>query len=383
MGEAEKIEAVLRKFELRVERFADGGSEVVTVEAVNRASSWSLAAARVADPDNIRRMEMLSDSGMPLRVDLNLPNGEPDFYGGVPVDEAVEQAHAPRFPPASESRGADSDTRHYGFSFTMFTLAEANVTAHACSRTEAWSIAAFEEAVGQISVLELTYVGVPTDGAGQEWESVSVYGDILYGGVTVDLVAGQTAIDFDSIAEMRLRAEAEERHQTELLLGEVPLLVAVVFGGTTGVGRLVAEWLAREGVRVAIVGSQQADLDAAAAEIASTTGAEVLSLVADTNNDEQLRGLGQQVRDHFGRVDIVVNLPIEGVDDDTAVMCPDAQRAIELFGLAPDNTGFMTQSFHESIDDDLLRSMLSECMRPLLLVPAAGSAAVLNFQRST
>lgn len=78
----------------------------------------------------------------------------------------------------------------------------------------------------------------------------------------------------------------------------------------------------------------------------------------------------------------MVNLPIEGVDDDAAVMCPDVQRAIELFGLAPDNTGFMTQSFHESIDDDLLRSLLSKCMRPLLLVPAAGHAVVLNFQRS-
>ena len=66
MGETERIEAVLRTFEIRVERFADGGSEVVTVEAVNRASSWSLAAARVADPDNIRRMEMLSDGGIPF-----------------------------------------------------------------------------------------------------------------------------------------------------------------------------------------------------------------------------------------------------------------------------------------------------------------------------
>ena len=376
------MEAVLRTFEIRVERFADGGSEVVSVEAVNRASSWSLAAAGVADPDNIRRMEMLSDSGMPLRVGLDLPNGEPDFYGGVPVDEGVEQADAPRFPPASESRGADPDTRHYAFSFTMFTLVEAPVTAHARNRTEAWSIAAFEEAVGQISVLELTYVGVPTGGEGQEWDSVSVYGDIPYGGVTADLVAGQTAMDLESIAEMRLRAEEEERHKTELLLGEVPHLVAVVFGGSSGVGRLVAEWLAREGVRVAIVGSQQADPDIVAAEFASRMGAEVLSLVADTCNDEQLRGVGRQVRDHFGRVDIVVNLPIEGVDDDTAVMCRDAQRAIDLFGLAPDNTGFMTQSFHESIDDDLLRSMLSECMRPLLLVPAAGHAVVLNFQRS-
>ena len=243
MGEAERIEAVLRTFEIRVERFADGGSEVVTVEAVNRASSWSLAAARVADPDNIRRMEMLSDRGIPLRVDLDLPNGEPDFYGGVPVDESEEQAHAPRFPFESTSDGdagrADPDTRRYGFLFTMFTLVEANATAHAHNRAAAWSIAAFEEAVGQISVLELRDVGVPTDGDGLLWE---VYGDLPYGGVTVDLVAGETAMDLESIAEMRLRAEEEERHRTERLLGEVPHLAAVVFGGSSGAGRIMADF---------------------------------------------------------------------------------------------------------------------------------------------
>ena len=131
------------------------------------------------------------------------------------------------------------------------------------------------------------------------------------------------------------------------------------------------------------MGSQQADLDIVAADFASRMGAEVLSLVADTRNDEQLRGVGRKVRDHFGRVDIVVNLPIEGVDDETAVMCPDAQRAIELFGLPPDHTGFMAQSVHESIDDELVRRMVSECGRPMLLIPAAGRALVLNFRRSS
>jgi hypothetical protein len=376
---AEEMESVLRMFEIRVERFAGGGSEVVTVEAVNRASSWSKAAAQVDDPDNIRRMEMLSDSGIPLRVGLDLPNGEPDFYGGVPVDEAVEQAHAPRFPPASSSRGAEPDNRSYEFWFTMFTLVEARANAFARNRAEAWSIAAFDEAVGQISVLELQYVSAPTDGAGLEWETFPIYGDIPYGGVTVDLVAGHTAIDLDSIAEMRQRTEEDERHRTALLFREVPHLVAVVFGGSSGVGRLVAEFLAREGVRIAIVGSQQADLDIVAADFASRTGAEVLSLVADAKNSEQVRSMAQRVRDHFGKVDIVVNLPVKGVEDDAEVMGSDVQRAIELFGLPPDNTGFLRQSFHESIDDELL----SECWRPMLLIPAAGSALVLNFLRST
>ena len=84
---------VLRTFEIRVERFAEGGSEVVTVAAVNRAGAWSRAAARVDDPDNIWRMEMLTDNGRRLRVGLHLPNGEPDFYGGVPTKPWSRTTH--------------------------------------------------------------------------------------------------------------------------------------------------------------------------------------------------------------------------------------------------------------------------------------------------
>lgn len=83
--------------------------------------------------------------------------------------------------------------------------------------------------------------------------------------------------------------------------------VAVVTGGSLGIGRAVTEALAAEGVRVAIVARRQAQLDEVAAEITRATGVEVLGVAADVSDTEQVNAMMQHVAEHFGRVDILVN----------------------------------------------------------------------------
>jgi len=83
--------------------------------------------------------------------------------------------------------------------------------------------------------------------------------------------------------------------------------VAVVTGGSLGIGRAVTEALAAEGVRVAIVARRQAQLDQVAAEITKATGVEVLGVAADVSDTAQVNAMMQRVAEHFGRIDILVN----------------------------------------------------------------------------
>lgn len=83
--------------------------------------------------------------------------------------------------------------------------------------------------------------------------------------------------------------------------------VAVVTGGSLGIGRAVSEALAAEGVRVAIVARRQAQLDEVAAEITRASGVEVRGFAADVSDTPQVDAMMQQVAAHFGRIDILVN----------------------------------------------------------------------------
>jgi NAD(P)-dependent dehydrogenase (short-subunit alcohol dehydrogenase family) len=83
--------------------------------------------------------------------------------------------------------------------------------------------------------------------------------------------------------------------------------VAVVTGGSLGIGRAVSEALAAEGVRVAIVARSRDALEQAAREITQRSGVEVLPMVADVSSTEQVTAMMDQVAAHFGRIDILVN----------------------------------------------------------------------------
>jgi NAD(P)-dependent dehydrogenase (short-subunit alcohol dehydrogenase family) len=83
--------------------------------------------------------------------------------------------------------------------------------------------------------------------------------------------------------------------------------VAVVTGGSLGIGRAVAEAFAAEGVRVAIVARSREPLEKAAREIAEQSGVEVLAAPADVSSTEQVQSMIDKVAARFGRIDILVN----------------------------------------------------------------------------
>lgn len=102
--------------------------------------------------------------------------------------------------------------------------------------------------------------------------------------------------------------------------------VAVVTGGSSGIGRAIAQRFAADGAHAVIVGRREEALrEAAAAD-------EKISYVAgDITKDETVEAVIAHVRDKYGRLDILVNnagwCPVKPITDMTI---DDYDRAFEL-----------------------------------------------------
>jgi citronellol/citronellal dehydrogenase len=83
--------------------------------------------------------------------------------------------------------------------------------------------------------------------------------------------------------------------------------VAIVTGGSTGIGAATAHLLAAHGADVVIAARTAEDLERTAAEVTAATGRRCLPVPTDVKREEQVVALVQQTVDELGRVDILVN----------------------------------------------------------------------------
>ena len=100
--------------------------------------------------------------------------------------------------------------------------------------------------------------------------------------------------------------------------------VAIITGGSEGLGRAAAQRLAAEGARVAICARRKEHLDRTADEIRKATSGQVLAQVADVSRAADCEGLVNAVVAQWGGVDILLNnagtsaaAAFEKVDDET------------------------------------------------------------------
>jgi 3-oxoacyl-[acyl-carrier protein] reductase len=87
--------------------------------------------------------------------------------------------------------------------------------------------------------------------------------------------------------------------------------LAIVTGGTRGIGRAIAERLLQEGCHVAICGRNQATVDAAVAEMHQL--GTIVGIAADVTQPSQVEHFFSEVDRQFGGLDILVNNAGEGV----------------------------------------------------------------------
>jgi len=82
--------------------------------------------------------------------------------------------------------------------------------------------------------------------------------------------------------------------------------VAIVTGGSRGIGLASARLLAEGGASVVVSGRDAARLEAATREL-EATGAPVLGVAADAVRREDVERLVEAARERFGRLDVLVN----------------------------------------------------------------------------
>jgi NAD(P)-dependent dehydrogenase (short-subunit alcohol dehydrogenase family) len=135
--------------------------------------------------------------------------------------------------------------------------------------------------------------------------------------------------------------------------------VALVAGASEGMGRGVALALGREGARLALVARTASTLEQTAAEVAETTGAEVVAFPADFVTTAEVQRVVPAVMERFDSIDVLVN---------TIGAC-DVVPELE------DRTDEVWQSAYDSV----LMAAVRACREVVPIMKAQGGGAIVNI----
>lgn len=83
--------------------------------------------------------------------------------------------------------------------------------------------------------------------------------------------------------------------------------VAIITGGGTGIGAATAERFAEEGARVVVVMGRRIEPLNEVVERIRATGAEAVAMSVDVSEEQQFEDAIREVKERYGRVDILVN----------------------------------------------------------------------------
>jgi short-subunit dehydrogenase len=95
--------------------------------------------------------------------------------------------------------------------------------------------------------------------------------------------------------------------------------VAIVTGASSGIGLAISKLLAQRGARVALVSRSKEKLESISKSLPNS-----FAIAADMTKEGEIRKMVERTKDHFGRIDILINsagqgydAPVEKIDIDT------------------------------------------------------------------
>jgi 3-oxoacyl-[acyl-carrier protein] reductase len=112
--------------------------------------------------------------------------------------------------------------------------------------------------------------------------------------------------------------------------------VAIVTGGTRGIGRAIAEALVCEGIDVCISARKRSEIDQTIAALAKLGKGRIFGIVCDVCDHSQVKVLFERAVAEFGGLDILVNNAGIGMFATVEEMSPKDFRAVietNLFGV--------------------------------------------------
>jgi NAD(P)-dependent dehydrogenase (short-subunit alcohol dehydrogenase family) len=162
--------------------------------------------------------------------------------------------------------------------------------------------------------------------------------------------------------------------------------VAVVTGGTSGIGHATAKRFLDEGASVAFCARNRERVDAVTAEFARSAPDRVAGFVADVTDASAMEAFRAMVEERFGRVDVLVNNAgksrmggFDAIDDDGWT----AELELKFFGLLRPTRAFLPL-LRESDAANMVYvgALLGKQPEIRLISTSAARAGALNLVKS-
>lgn len=162
--------------------------------------------------------------------------------------------------------------------------------------------------------------------------------------------------------------------------------VAIITGGGTGIGKAMAQTFAQLGAKIVIASRKKEVLDQTAAEL-RTQGADVLVVATDVRDVAQVNNMAARTKEHFGKIDILINNAAGNFIAKSLDLSPNAWNAV--VGIVLNGTWFCSQAVAKEMvakgNGGVMLNIIATYAwtgGPGTVPSAAAKAAVLNLTQS-